>query len=98
MSREILYHSSIQKEIREVLDYYEGVSAQLADDFWIELTETFEYARRFPNRQHFDPSGRRRVNLTRFPYHFLFKTNDTHVKVTVVKHNSRHPGYGTRRN
>ena len=98
MRREILYHVGIQKEIREILDYYEGASIQLSDDFWEELNAAFEYARRFPTRQHYDPSGRRRVNLKRFPYHFLFKISETQIKVTVVKHNSRHPGYGTRRN
>ena len=97
MSREILYHSAIQKEIREILDHYEEVSEQLADEFWEELTKGFDNARRFPARQHFDSSGRRRVNLTRFPYHFLFKSSDTQIKITSVKHNSRHPGYGARR-
>jgi plasmid stabilization system protein ParE len=98
MNRGILYHSAIQTEIRDILDHYEGISIQLADDFWNELTKGFDYARRYPTRQHFDPSGRRRVNLTRFPYHFLFKASDRLIKVTVVKHNSRNPGYGTRRN
>jgi len=98
MNREILYHQSIQKEIREILQHYESISPELADDFWKELTLAFEYARKYPTRQHYDPSGRRRVNLTRFPYHFLFKTSNMQIKVTVVKHNSRHPGYGTRRN
>jgi len=98
MNREILYHTAIQAEIREISDYYVSISIRLADDFWDELTTAFDYARRFPTRQHFDPSGRRRVNLTKFPYHFLFKTTDTQIKVTVIKHNSRHPGFGTRRN
>lgn len=98
MSREILYHTAIQKEIREILDHYKEISSQLADEFWEELTTAFEYARRFPERHHYDPSGRRRVNLKRFPYHFLFKTSERQVKITVVKHNSRSSGYGTRRN
>lgn len=97
MNREILYHSAIQKELREILDHYEEVSSQLADEFWCEITRAFEDARKFPLRQHFDSSGRRRVNLTRFPYHFLFKASSTQIKVTVVKHNSRSPGYGSRR-
>lgn len=97
MSREILFHSAIQREVREILDYYSEVSEQLADDFWSELTEAFEFARWFPEHHHFDPSGRRRSNLKRFPYHFLFRANDSQVKVTVVKHNSRNPNFGTRR-
>lgn len=97
MSREILYHSSIRREIREILEYYGEVSEQLADDFWYELTAAFEYARRFPEHHHFDPSGRRRSNLKRFPYHFLFRSSGTYVKITVVRHNSRNPSYGARR-
>ena len=97
MSREILYHSAIKEEIREILDYYESISEQLANDFWADLTEAFVYARRYPERHHFDSSGRRRSNLNRFPYQFLFRTNDSQVKVTVVRHNFRQPTYGIRR-
>ena len=97
MSREILYHSSIQREIRDILNHYGEISEQLADDFWEELTQAFDSARRFPTIHHFDPSGRRRSNLTRFPYHFLFRISDSQVKVTVVRHNSRHPDYGSSR-
>lgn len=97
MSREILYHSAVQAEIRDILDYYEGISERLANDFWEELTSAFEYARRFPDRHHFDSSGRRRSNLKRFPYHFLFRNSISQVKVTVVRHNSRSSSYGSRR-
>lgn len=97
MSRNILYHSSIQREIREALEYYHDISEQLADAFWAELTASFDYARRFPLRHHFDPSGRRRSNLKRFPYHFLFRVSDSTVKITALRHNSRNPRYGSRR-
>ena len=57
MSREILYHSAIQKEIREILDHYERVSNQLADDFWEEITDAFEQARKFPYHFFFKASN-----------------------------------------
>ena len=97
MSREILYHLAIKGEIREILDYYESFSEQLANDFWADLTEAFDYARRYPERHHFDSSRRRRSNLKRFPYHFLFRASDSQIKVTVVRHNFRQPTYGIRR-
>lgn len=97
MSREILYHSAIQGEIREILDHYEAISGRVGDDFWVELTEAFDCAPRLPERHHFDSSGRRRSNLKTFPYHFLFRTSDAQIKVTVVRHNSRQPTYGIRR-
>ncbi len=80
MSREILYHSAVQREIREILDYYESISERLADDFWEELADAFDYARRFPKRHHFDSSGRRRGNLKKFPYYFLFRASDSQIK------------------
>ena len=97
MSREILYHSAVRKEIREILNHYGTISEQLADDFWSELIEAFDYARMHPERHHFDPSGRRRSNLNRFPYHFLFRMNDSQVKVTVIRHHARKSSYGVRR-
>ncbi|MDB4354233.1 hypothetical protein N9Z02_02905 [Akkermansiaceae bacterium] len=97
MSRTLLYHHAIQREIREILAQYEEISSELADDFWVEFTTAVEYARKFPERHHFDPSGRRRSNLTRFPYHFLFRTDPTQIKVTVVRHHARNPGYGSQR-
>ncbi|GAB5559846.1 MAG: hypothetical protein SynsKO_14930 [Synoicihabitans sp.] len=67
MSREILFHTAVQRDIRNILEYYEAKSGSLADTLWTELTEAFEYARQFPERHHFDPSGRRRSNLNGFP-------------------------------
>jgi hypothetical protein len=46
MNRVILYHSSVQGENREVLDYYGSISERLADTFSTKLTEAFEHARR----------------------------------------------------
>lgn len=97
MNREILYHASIQREIREVLEYYGSLSPQLADDFWDELNRAFQQVRKFPERCHFDPSGWRRYNLKRYPYHFLFRHNTSQVKVIVVRHDSRDPNYGSGR-
>ena len=97
MNRELRYHPEMQKEVREILSFYSEISERLADDFWDELSEAVEYARQYPERHHFDASGRRRSNLSRFPYHFIFRVSPEFVKVTVVKHNSRSPGYGSRR-
>jgi hypothetical protein len=36
----------------------------------------------------------RRVNLHRFPYHFLFRIVGDVVRILVVRHNSRHSSLG----
>lgn len=97
MIRGLRYHERVQDEVREILSFYSKISDQLADDFWSEFSEAADYARQYPERHHFDASGRRRSNLSRFPYHFLFRVSPSLVKVTVVRHNSRSPGYGSRR-
>ena len=39
----------------------------------------------------------RRVNLQRFPYHFLFRSVGDLVRILVVRHHSRRPTVGIRR-
>ena len=39
----------------------------------------------------------RRVNLDRFPYHFLFRIHGDTVRILVVRHHRRHPLYGRQR-
>ena len=95
--RSLSYHPSVPSEVREILAYYEGISPILANDFWIELTDALVYAQEFPTRHHFDRTGRRRGNLSRFPYHFLFRVFATTVRITAVRHNGRNPNYGSRR-
>lgn len=95
--REVIYHPKVPTEAREALAYYEEISPKLADEFWEDLTEAIAYARRFPERHHFDHRGRRRSNLEKFPYHFLFRVFDSHIRITAIRHHNRNPGYGARR-
>jgi plasmid stabilization system protein ParE len=39
----------------------------------------------------------RRVNLLRFPYHFLFRIAGDTVRILVVRHHGRHPSLGIHR-
>ena len=91
--REVFYHRSVPKEVREILEYYESISPFLADHFWMELSEAIEEARKYPEKYHFDSSGRRRCNLKRFPYHFLFRVFESYIRITVVRHHHRSSEY-----
>jgi hypothetical protein len=44
-----------------------------------------------------DPSGMRRRNLRKFPYHILFEARLDCLRVIVIRHHHRNPGYGLRR-
>ena len=95
--KEVVYHPRVPSEVREAIAYYDEISPKLADEFWEELAEAIEYARNFPAHHHFDPTGMRRSNLKRFPYHFLFRVFPEFIRVTVVRHNRRHPKHGSSR-
>ena len=95
--REVFYHPRVPNEVREILEHYSQISDQLADKFWEEFMDAIGDVQSHPGRHHFDPSGRRRCNLKRFPYHVLFKIFPDYIRVTVVKHNLQNPGFGTRR-
>jgi plasmid stabilization system protein ParE len=94
---QVVYHPKVPAEVRSFLEHYESISGDLGDSFWVELTEAIENARNFPERHHFDRTGRRRSNLKRFPIHFLFRVFPGFVRITAVRHNRQDPSYGTSR-
>jgi toxin ParE1/3/4 len=90
------YHPLVEKDVDEILDHYEGLSVRLADDFRNELRRIIDKAAASPLR--FPPAGRyRRANLHRFPYHILYELGDNQFRIMIVRHNKRHPRYGTGR-
>ena len=95
--KKVVYHPKVPTEVRGFLEYYESISSELGDSFWIELTEAIEYARDFPERHHFDNSGRRRGNLNRFPIHFLFRILPDGIRITAVRYDRQDQAYGARR-
>jgi hypothetical protein len=75
--------------------YYERVAgAGLADDFYAEFCAFVGQAAENPCKFGLRKNGLRRVNLTRFPYHFWFRLDDDCLEILVVRHHARHPGTG----
>ncbi len=93
----VAYHPAVQRDVNGILRYYDDISPRLGDELWTELMSCIEAASQNPERFHFADRGLRRVNLQRFPYHFLFRMLPGKIRVTVVRHNKRHPDYGIKR-
>ena len=91
------YHPLVQRDVTEILTYYQDISPALADGFWDEFEATIARVRKAPKACHFDASGLRRANLKRFPYHVLFRIREDSIKVMVVRHHRRRATFGTRR-
>lgn len=92
------FHKEIAADISRIMDYYEDVAGpQLADDFYAELRAFFQKAADSPELYAIREHDLRRVNLERFPYHFLFRIVGDTVRILVVRHHSRRPSLGTHR-
>ncbi|MDA1005403.1 MAG: type II toxin-antitoxin system RelE/ParE family toxin [Verrucomicrobia bacterium] len=91
------FHPSVQRDIKQALNYYGSILESLAEGFWSEVQEVLRKAEGAPEAHHFDVSGLRRINLERFPYNILYVIKEDRIRIQVVRHNSRRPGYGARR-
>jgi plasmid stabilization system protein ParE len=93
----VVYHPAVQHDVSRILHHYDGINDRLGDEFWEELNSFINQAVANPQRFHFEGPDRRRVNLRRFPYHFLFREISGGIRITVVRHHKQHPEPGLRR-
>lgn len=93
----LTYHPRVQDDLDEAVDYYLGIPADLADDFWDEVMNAFDEIAEHPTRHHFHASGLRRKNLEKFPYHILYEILPKRVRIVVIRHDRRNPSFGLRR-
>jgi toxin ParE1/3/4 len=92
------FHRQVASDISQIMDYYEGVAgARLAEDFYAELRLFFKKAAESPEAYGIRERDIRRVNLERFPFHFLFRIVNNCVRILVVRHHRRRPSLGLHR-
>ena len=94
----IVFHPKIYSDIDTIMEYYEhAATPELADEFYAELRYFIRAAAERPETFSIRTHDVRRVNLQRFPYHFLFRIVEDSVRVLVVRHHGRRPSLGIRR-
>jgi len=94
----LVFHPKFYSDIDEIMEYYERVATrELADEFYSELRYYMQQAAERPESFAIRERDLRRVNLQRFPYHFLFRIVGDVVRVLVVRHHRRRPTVGVRR-
>ncbi len=94
----LVLHPKVYSDIDEIMGYYERIATpELADDFYAELRHYMKQAEERPEAFSVRERDIRRVNLQRFPYHFLFRVVGDVVRILVVRHHSRRPTVGIRR-
>jgi plasmid stabilization system protein ParE len=94
----LVLHPKLATDIGRIMDYYEQVATpELADEFYAELRHFIGEAAARPESFAIRERDLRRVNLRRFPYHFLYRTVGDTVRILVVRHHRRHPSLGIAR-
>ena len=94
----LILHPKVNSDIDKIMEYYEQVAApELADEFYAELRLFIREAAERPESFSIRERDLRRVNLQRFPYHFLFRIVGDAVRILVVRHHRRHPSLGMSR-
>jgi toxin ParE1/3/4 len=94
----LVLHPKVYSDIDQIMAYYEQIATtDLANDFYTELRYFMNATAARPDSFAIRKRDIRRVNLHRFPYHFLFRVVDDEVRVLVVRHHSRRPSLAIRR-
>jgi plasmid stabilization system protein ParE len=94
----IEYHPAIADEVAEIRDFYEGRSPGLGFDFVTEFERQVLRIAAMPERWMIVRGGIRRSLMKRFPYVIFFRQISVdRIRITVVKHERRHPSHGVDR-
>lgn len=93
-----IYHRDVQRDVSAVLDYYDKVGGQaLGDAFFEEFMAYTALVIENPTRFHPAEGDLRRTNLSRFPYHFLYRIHGDTIRILVLRHHHRNSAYGSKR-
>jgi plasmid stabilization system protein ParE len=89
------YHPAVQDEVERIRDYYEDRSPGLGGAFVDEFEKQVLRVAAQPERWMVVSGDIRRCLMRRFPYVIYFRrVGAERLRVTVVKHQRRHPEYG----
>jgi len=92
------YHPAVERDLRETIQYYNGCSAGLGSEFLNEFERQVLNIASNPLQWVEIEDGVRRALLRRFPYTVYFRVVSMDLlRITVVKHQRRHPRLGLKR-
>ena len=94
----IEYHPAVEKELEEIIKSYNDCSHRLGNEFVNEFERQIFNIASNPFLWVEIEKGVRRALLRRFPYAVYFRVvNKGLLRITVVKHQRRHPKLGLQR-
>jgi toxin ParE1/3/4 len=92
------YHPAVEGELQEIRNYYEARSPGLGAQFVDEFERQVLAVAAAPERWMVATGDIRRCLMRRFPYVIYFRqVGQQRLRITVVKHQRRHPDWGSER-
>lgn len=89
------YHPAVQRELEEIRDWYNGRIQGLGGEFIDEFERQVLKIAASPDRWMVISKDIRRAMMQRFPYVVYFRQAQAdRIRITVIKHQRRHPAYG----
>lgn len=87
------FHPEADKEVDEIVGYYDGIDDTLGDEFFTELHNAITRVLQLPDAwQKVWPSARRCL-LSRFPYQLVYQERPEGILIVAVMHLHREPNY-----
>ena len=92
------YHPLTASDLNRAVSYYNRQRQGLGEELRAEVYETIARIRSNPLQFVIVERAIRRAFVHRFPYSVLFRVvNDETVRVLVIRHHRRRPGFGLSR-
>ncbi|CAN5320611.1 hypothetical protein BH11PSE10_BH11PSE10_13770 [soil metagenome] len=94
----VTLHPAAEQDIQVAAAFYERegtpiVAARFVGEFKRLATLLIEHPEIGAPRS----NGRRGFSMSVFPYTVIYRASADEIKIFVVKHDRKHPGFGTRR-
>src|SRR6476620_9609285 len=94
----VTLHPAAEQDIQEAAAFYEREGTPtLAARFVAEFKRLAALLIEHPNVGSPRSKGRRGFSMSVFPYTVIYRANAEEIKILVVKHDSKRPGYGGKR-
>ena len=88
------YHPAVESEVVQAAKHYQqrvpGLGAQFLDEFDRSIGQILAA----PKASRVVTEDKRRFLMPRFPFGIYYRIVGEEVRILVLKHHSRHPGFG----
>ena len=93
----LTYHRAVQTEVDDACEWYDARKDGLGDEFFQEVERQLETIAANPKAFPLATKERRKAHLKRFPYTIYYRIHSDRVRILSVRHDKRHPSYGSSR-